>query len=587
MTTIFVNMLAFATLLSSVFSITSKNPVISVIFLISTFVSGAGYLILIGINFVGISYIIVYVGAIAVLFLFVIMLLNIRLAEITEVGTQYFKVLPLAFVISSLFLYLFFIMLPVIPNNVAIVSYLLSSLSKFNSFMLSSNISAYNIENVINNSSLWPNIDTLMTSFTQIETLGFTLYTNQATLLIVLSMILLLAMFATIVINKDNNCEQNPQSKSPYPETSLKVNLKRTVFGVQGETAKRHYHSSSQRLTITKPVIQPLNPWLVTGFTDAEGCFSARLLNYQDKKYFISPVFSFHMHLNELEFINNLRDFFGVGSVRTDKTSVHYQVTGIKNLLIVLEHFKKYPLQSSKKHSLYIFSIILNIMAKKEHLTNSGILKAISYINFLNKPISTEGLDRITKIIGPVPLLSLPPVPIISNLAILNPYWIVGFVMGEGSFTYARSVSFNKKTNETRVYISMEFSISQLKLDTYLLKSIANHIGAGHVKVYDDKPMVNLRIYNAKVIQNLILPFFSYYPLLGNKKIQYDIWLKAVLLIFTDPNYSKKRQESLIKILITLAEHQSRKQKDFLAKFLETNIDLVISGDTDSENLTN
>jgi NADH-ubiquinone oxidoreductase chain 6 len=133
MTTIFVNLLAFATLLSSVFTITSKNPVISVIFLISTFVSGALYLILIGITFLGISYIIVYVGAIAVLFLFVIMLLNIRIAEITEVGTQYFKVLPLAFVISSLFLYFFLSVMPQTSNDVAIISYLVNYLTNFNS----------------------------------------------------------------------------------------------------------------------------------------------------------------------------------------------------------------------------------------------------------------------------------------------------------------------------------------------------------------------------------------------------------------------------------------------------------------------
>lgn len=79
MTTIFLNILAFGILLSSIFSITSKNPVMSVIFLISTFVQAALYLILIGINFIGISYIIIYVGAIAVLFLFVIMMINVRL----------------------------------------------------------------------------------------------------------------------------------------------------------------------------------------------------------------------------------------------------------------------------------------------------------------------------------------------------------------------------------------------------------------------------------------------------------------------------------------------------------------------------
>ncbi len=46
MTTLFINILAFGTLLSSIFSITSKNPVISVMFLISSFVQAAGYLIL-------------------------------------------------------------------------------------------------------------------------------------------------------------------------------------------------------------------------------------------------------------------------------------------------------------------------------------------------------------------------------------------------------------------------------------------------------------------------------------------------------------------------------------------------------------
>ena len=82
MTTFFVNILALGTLFSSVFAITSKNPVISIICVIGTFVQAAGYLIFIGVNFIGISYIVIYVGAIAVLFLFVIMMINIKLTVI-------------------------------------------------------------------------------------------------------------------------------------------------------------------------------------------------------------------------------------------------------------------------------------------------------------------------------------------------------------------------------------------------------------------------------------------------------------------------------------------------------------------------
>ena len=96
---------AFIAVLSSLFVITSKNPVISVIFLISVFINSALYLILSGISFIGISYIIVYVGAIAILFLFILMMINIRLTDILEVGKEYTKNLPLAFMVGSLFIF--------------------------------------------------------------------------------------------------------------------------------------------------------------------------------------------------------------------------------------------------------------------------------------------------------------------------------------------------------------------------------------------------------------------------------------------------------------------------------------------------
>jgi NADH-ubiquinone oxidoreductase chain 6 len=85
MNTFLLDLLAFGALLSGVLVITSKNPVISVLFLISVFVNAAGYLLLLGVGFVGISYLIVYVGAIAILFLFVVMMLNINLTEIVSV----------------------------------------------------------------------------------------------------------------------------------------------------------------------------------------------------------------------------------------------------------------------------------------------------------------------------------------------------------------------------------------------------------------------------------------------------------------------------------------------------------------------
>jgi NADH-ubiquinone oxidoreductase chain 6 len=210
MKTFFINLLAFGTLISSVTAITSKNPVISVIHLIATFVQAAGFLILIGINFVGISYIVVYVGAIAVLFLFVIMMINIKLTDILETGVDYSKNLPLAIAIVFLSLLIFYTILQYNLNNIPAFSILLNNLNYNNIMATAFQLSIETAEfffKILNEESLSSvfNADILITTFEQIEILGHSLYTYGAILLIILSVILLLAMFAIIIISKSNN----------------------------------------------------------------------------------------------------------------------------------------------------------------------------------------------------------------------------------------------------------------------------------------------------------------------------------------------------------------------------------------------
>ena len=201
MKNLFIDILSFATLLSSVLVITSKNPVIAVIFLISVFVNAAGYLILSGIGFIGISYIIVYIGAIAVLFLFVIMMINIKLTDILETGSQYTKNLPLALAIGSLFIYEFFTITPFTVSDVSLLSTFLNTLTNLNGFFLDSNISS---ANVVFNAFNPVTVDTTFVNFLQVQAVGQSLYTLGAFWLIITSLILLLAMVAPIFISKSN-----------------------------------------------------------------------------------------------------------------------------------------------------------------------------------------------------------------------------------------------------------------------------------------------------------------------------------------------------------------------------------------------
>ena len=233
--TLLIEFLVVNAIASAILVIISKNPVVSVIFLISLVLNSALYLIVKGMPFIGISYLLIYLGAIIVLFLFVIMMINIKLTDILEVGSSYTKNIPLALIVSGLFLYEFFNILPFYLNNTVIsldntfftlfkefnieINNFIFSLFTYLSNLFnitSANIPAQSIypyagENVILQQGVfgtspslsytnWP--ETLLMSYTHIIAVAYSLYTYGAFLFLICGFILLLAMIAPIYLSK-------------------------------------------------------------------------------------------------------------------------------------------------------------------------------------------------------------------------------------------------------------------------------------------------------------------------------------------------------------------------------------------------
>jgi NADH-quinone oxidoreductase subunit J len=103
----------------SFFVVFSKNPVYSVFFLILTFCNVSSLLFLLRLEFLPIIFIVIYVGAIAVLFLFVMMMLNIKVAQIKKDNVHY---VFLGFVFAIIFILELFFLLrfelaPIIITN--------------------------------------------------------------------------------------------------------------------------------------------------------------------------------------------------------------------------------------------------------------------------------------------------------------------------------------------------------------------------------------------------------------------------------------------------------------------------------------
>ncbi len=98
---LFFYLFSFICIASALMVIAARNPVHSVLFLILAFVNAAGLFLLLGAEFLAMILIVVYVGAVAVLFLFVVMMLDVDFAELREGFLQY---LPVGGLVGIIFL---------------------------------------------------------------------------------------------------------------------------------------------------------------------------------------------------------------------------------------------------------------------------------------------------------------------------------------------------------------------------------------------------------------------------------------------------------------------------------------------------
>jgi NADH-ubiquinone oxidoreductase chain 6 len=195
--------ISLAAILCGILVIISKNPIVSVLFLIGLFLSISSYLIILGINFIGLSYLLVYVGAVSILFLFILMLINVRISELLSDTSNS---IPLAIIITIAFNYPVYQILPY--SIAAFNSYTVDLNNSFNDIWYN-NYSDYlnkffkfgtdldNGEISFVTSKIW---DGNLAETTHITSIGNIMYTSYSIWLIITSIILLLAMVGAIVI---------------------------------------------------------------------------------------------------------------------------------------------------------------------------------------------------------------------------------------------------------------------------------------------------------------------------------------------------------------------------------------------------
>ena len=135
----------------------------------------------------------------------------------------------------------------------------------------------------------------------------------------------------------------------------------------------------------------------------------------------------------------------------------------------------------------------------------------------------------------------------------LNPYWVSGFVDGEGTFY----VGINENTTMTIGYqVLPEFRIVQHKRDIKLLYALKNYFNCGMVRInHDDR--YELRVRSIEHINDIVIPHFDKYELNTQKKFDFIKFKKIINLINQKKHLTK---DGLIKI-IDIACQMNRENK--------------------------
>lgn len=149
-----------------------------------------------------------------------------------------------------------------------------------------------------------------------------------------------------------------------------------------------------------------------------------------------------------------------------------------------------------------------NIIKLNEHLTEQGIAKLIEYKTSLNKGLS-ENLKDSFSYINKLERVEF------KFSGIPNPYWIAGFVSGDGSF--------NIKTTEARAgKVQLRFAVHLHIREAEVIKGLAQFFNFEVNKyIYYTDNSVTVQIVNTPDILNIIIPFFDEYQIIGAKELDF------------------------------------------------------------------
>lgn len=266
--------------------------------------------------------------------------------------------------------------------------------------------------------------------------------------------------------------------------------------------AVRSYSSSAAAAQAADEL--KLDPYFVTGLTEAEGSFSIVKNRDPRAKYgmTVSLRFKITMLVNETILLKKVQAFFGVGSINIDEKygTIDYLVRDKISLKVIKNHFIKYPLRGSKFLDFEDFKQALELMEQNLHRSEEGLNLLVSLsdnMNSLRKDFS-----------------KMPPVHTMKDsleFIPMNGNYINGFIAGDGCLFLKTKSNFG----------SMGIQISQHTINISILREMLDFFKLDS-KVYNHskgKKSVQITL-GGKKTWKVLSNHFSIYMLHGSKTLR-------------------------------------------------------------------
>jgi hypothetical protein len=279
--------------------------------------------------------------------------------------------------------------------------------------------------------------------------------------------------------------------------------------------------SSEERLTCPQPKddVNNFYEWF-TGLTDGEGSFNISIRNTQN----FSFSFEITMHIDEEDLLKFIQQTLEVGKVSLSGNTARFSVNRREDIANIISIFIKYPLQSTKYLNFLSFKKAFELYGSSSRKSQE-LFEEISKIKANMNTLRTDFSEMETRKFS------------------ITPYWVLGFVEGEGSFTVAK-----------RDY-TLLFILTQSAKDLRLMEEVQNfflsicndqfygkYVNEG-VRLYRDTKSntdaVYVSIGREDIITKIIIPFFDSLSWHSKKEKDYQDWktilrLKQLGLHYTD-----------------------------------------------------